>query len=383
MARRCCEPGPRRARRRGTRFSQAYAAPTCAEPLLAAHRPAAATPACSPNTHGPQALRAEDVTVAEVLGEPAAPPRSRGQSGASVPTAPAQPGTPTDGASTTSSATSPTGTPTTTGRRTSGATVARSGSRRTPARTRPSRDLITVTRCVSSTGSTPKPFFLDVSYTTHAPNEIPDPTPYAERMAGGRAQPRLGHLDRHPGRPAAAAARGPRSRPEHLVMVVSDNATPHGEGAHYDHVGSHLPPRWSSSTATARCRAGSARCTRSESHPDDRQDPGHPANRGLPRAGRRRPHPGRGVGPAPTFAHLAGAQVPRGLGISFVATLRGRRQRRHSHFYWQHRGEHFEEAVRFRALEGGALAGGGSGSFASARTSASGTTSPDGTPRRR
>jgi arylsulfatase A-like enzyme len=196
-----------------------------------------------------------------------------------------------------------------------------------------------------------KPFFLDVSYTTpHAPNEIPDPTPYADREwpEGERNHAaQVTWTDTQVGLLLDRLAERGLDR-NTLVVVISDNG-PHGEGANYGQVGSHLPH--------------SVRFFDSNGPLQGKKRSLHEGGIRIPMIARLpatvrtadSPAPGAVIRTPiavwdllPTFAHLAGARIPRGLdGISFAPTLRGLRQRTHSHFYWQHRGERFGEAVRF------------------------------------
>ena len=337
----------------GLRFSQAYAAPTCAPSrcslLTGLHSGHARVRS---NTHGPQALRAEDVTVAEVL-------RRAGYATALVgkwgfgPDRAGQPSHPNRqgfdhffGYLTNRHAHDYWPTYLWRNRR----------QVRFPENARANQtfagDLITrdALRFLNRVDAG-KPFFLDVSYTTpHAPNEIPDPTPYAESEwpEGERNHAaQVTWTDTQVGLLLQRLADRGLDR-NTLVMVVSDNG-PHGEGAHYDHVGSHLPHSVeffdSNGPLQGRKRSlheGGIRIPMIVRIPDTLRTADSPAPGAVVRT------PVAVWDLLPTFAHLAGAQVPRGLdGISFVATLRGRRQRRHSHFYWQHRGEHFGEAVRF------------------------------------
>ena len=195
------------------------------------------------------------------------------------------------------------------------------------------------------------PFFLDVSYTTpHAPNEIPDASPYAaqEWPEGERnhaaqvtwTDTQVGLLLQR------LEARGLARNT--VVVVVSDNG-PHDEGAGYDHVGSQLPHSVGFFDSNGPLRGkkrslheGGIRIPMIARIPTDVRTATSPAPGTVVRT------PIAVWDLLPTFADLAGASVPRGLdGISFGPTLRGQRQRRHDHLYWQHRGDRFGEAVRF------------------------------------
>ena len=195
------------------------------------------------------------------------------------------------------------------------------------------------------------PFFLDVSYTTpHAPNAIPDATPYTRTgwPKGERNHAaQVTWTDKQVGvLLAGLAERGLAD--DTLVMVISDNG-PHGEGDHYGHVGSHLPHEVGFFNSNGPLR-GKKRSL-------------HEGGIRIPMIVRLPPSLTTGTSPAPgtvvrtpvavwdllpTFAELAGGRIPRGIdGVSFAALLRGGRRRRDSRLYWQHRGDRLGEAVRF------------------------------------
>ena len=195
------------------------------------------------------------------------------------------------------------------------------------------------------------PFFLDVSYTTpHAPNVIPDDTPYArtgwpkgERNHAAQVtwtDTQVGLLL------AGLAERGLAD--DTLVMVISDNG-PHGEGDRYGHVGSHLPHSVSFFDSNGPLRGkkrslheGGIRIPMIVRVPPSLRTSGSPAPGNVVRT------PVAVWDLLPTFAELAGGRIPRGIdGRSFAALLRGGRRRGDSRLYWQHRGEHLGEAVRF------------------------------------
>jgi arylsulfatase A-like enzyme len=195
------------------------------------------------------------------------------------------------------------------------------------------------------------PFFLDVSYTTpHAPNAIPDATPYT-RTGWPRGErnhaAQVTWTDRQVGLLLSALAERGLDR-NTLVVVISDNG-PHGEGAHYGHVGSHLPHsvRFFNSNGPLRGKKrsvheGGIRIPMIVRVPLSLRTADSPAPGTVIRT------PVAVWDLLPTFADLAGGRTPRRLdGISFVPTLRGRRQPRHDHLYWQYRGQRFGEAVRF------------------------------------
>ena len=195
------------------------------------------------------------------------------------------------------------------------------------------------------------PFFLDVSYTTpHAPNAIPDATPYTRTgwPKGERNHAaQVTWTDKQVGvLLAGLAERGLAD--DTLVMVISDNG-PHGEGDHYGHVGSHLPHEVGFFNSNGPLR-GKKRSL-------------HEGGIRIPMIVRLPPSLTTGTSPAPgtvvrtpvavwdllpTFAELAGGRIPRGIdGVSFAALLRGGLRRRDSRLYWQHRGDRLGEAVRF------------------------------------
>jgi arylsulfatase A-like enzyme len=195
------------------------------------------------------------------------------------------------------------------------------------------------------------PFFLDVSYTTpHAPNVIPDAAPYT-RSGWPRGErnhaAQVTWTDTQVGLLLAGLAeRGLAD--DTLVVVISDNG-PHGEGAHYGYVGSHLPHsvRFFDSNGPLRGKKrsvheGGIRIPMIVRVPPSVRTADSPAPGSVIRT------PVAVWDLLPTFAHLAGGQTPRRIdGISFAPTLRGGFQPRHGHLYWQYRGERFGEAVRF------------------------------------
>ena len=195
------------------------------------------------------------------------------------------------------------------------------------------------------------PFFLDVSYTTpHAPNAIPGATPYTapDWPRGERDHAaQVTWTDTQVGLLLAGLAERGLSD-NTVVVVISDNG-PHGEGARYGHVGSHLPHWCGSSTATVRCAArkrsvheGGIRIPLIVRVPPSVRTAGSPAPGTVVRT------PVAVWDLLPTFADLAGGRTPRRIdGISFAPTLRGARQPGHDHLYWQYRGQRFGEAVRF------------------------------------
>ena len=196
-----------------------------------------------------------------------------------------------------------------------------------------------------------QPFLLDVSYTSpHAPNEIPDASPYAgepwprgERNHAAQVtwtDTQVGLLLRR------LEERGLADNT--LVLVLSDNG-PHDEGEHYEHVGSRLPHHARFFDGNGPLRGikrsvyeGGIRVPLIVRVPPSVRTSASPA-------------PGAVVTTPiavwdllPTFADLAGAMVPRRLdGLSFAPTFRGGRQRVHDHLYWQYSGTNLHEAVRF------------------------------------
>ncbi len=189
-----------------------------------------------------------------------------------------------------------------------------------------------------------RPFFLDVSYTTpHAPNEHITQEPYAD-------QPWPDGEKNHAAQVTWTDAQvgllleGLEERglaDDTIVVVVSDNG-PHAAGASFEHVGSTKPhdPEFFDSNGILRgikrdVYEGGIRVPMIARVPGSRR-------------GRVVREPIAVWDLLPTFAALARTRMPRDLdGISFARTFRGRRQQGHDHLYWQFDEGGFDEAVRF------------------------------------
>ncbi|NYV74833.1 arylsulfatase [Streptomyces sp. UH6] len=198
------------------------------------------------------------------------------------------------------------------------------------------------------------PFFLYLAYTTpHAPNELPSDAPYGDEdwpqgernhaaqvtrvdAEIGRVLDRLGELG---------------IAEDTLVVVASDNG-PHSAGAKFEHVGSTLPhdPEFFDSNGSLRgikftVYEGGIRIPLIVRLPRVLRDTGGIADGSVV-------HDPVAVWDfLPTFAEVAGAPAPPALdGVSFVPALTGRRQPEHDHLYWEH--DRKDQAVRFGNWKG-------------------------------
>lgn len=198
------------------------------------------------------------------------------------------------------------------------------------------------------------PFFLYLGYTTpHAPNEIPGDAPYSgedwpEGERNHAAQ--ITRTDADIGRVLDRLAHHGLAD-DTLVIVTSDNG-PHAAGHNMGHVGSTLPHdvEFFDSNGPLRGRKfgvyeGGVRVPLIVRPPA-----------ALRRAGGLTPgtvlrQPVAVWDLLPTLAEAGGAEVPRGLdGVSFVPALTGRAQPEHAYLYWEADGA--DEAVRFGDWKG-------------------------------
>lgn len=198
------------------------------------------------------------------------------------------------------------------------------------------------------------PFFLYLAYTTpHAPNEIPDDAPYSEEdwPQGERNHAaQITHVDAEIGR-VLSRLDELGLRDDTLVLVASDNG-PHKAGKNFEHVGSTLPhdPEFFDSNGPLRdikftVYEGGIRVPLIVRLPASLRAAG-----GI--------EPGSEVHDPvavwdflPTFAEAAGARTPPGLdGVSFVPALTGGEQPQHEYLYWEQEGK--DQAVRFGNWKG-------------------------------
>jgi arylsulfatase A-like enzyme len=199
-----------------------------------------------------------------------------------------------------------------------------------------------------------EPFFLYLAYTTpHAPNEIPSDAPYSDEdwPQGERNHAaQITRVDAEIGRVLARLDELGLAE-DTLVVVASDNG-PHTAGAGFEHVGSTLPhdPEFFDSNGPLRgvkftVYEGGIRIPLIVRLPEELRAAGGVA-------------PGSVVHDPvavqdflPTFAEVAGAPVPPALdGISFVPALTGRDQPSHEYLFWEH--DRKDQAVRFGNWKG-------------------------------
>ena len=193
-----------------------------------------------------------------------------------------------------------------------------------------------------------KPFFLYLAYTIpHALLEVPEdslaeyrgkfPEPPADEQAGKNSVPfpratyaaMVTRLDREVGR-VLARLRQHQLEENTVVFFCSDNGAPKRAGiSDFFH-----------STAAFRGHKGSL-------FEGGIRTPMIVRWPGRVPAGRSSEYPWGGWDVLPTAAALAGADVPKGVdGISVIPALRGDAAPRPGYFYWEHHQKTFSQAVR-------------------------------------